>query len=244
MPVRIGGIQPVYLPWLGYFDQMRRVDAFIIADEMPYTSSGWLHRNRVKGPHGACWLNLPARPRREQSIAEVGLDARVPWKAKHLKTLRNFYARGVDAEATLAAFEPVLEQSATRLTAVTIPAIRFLAERLGVRTPIVISSELGLEARYRDRFPERPGPTHRIIAYLDALGATELLEGESGQAYFDLPLFESHGMKVIFHRYAHPVYAQLHGAFLSHMSALDLLLSVGPEHAAAVLASGTLRDVT
>lgn len=242
MPVRIGGIQPVYLPWLGYFDQMRRVDAFIIADEMPYTSSGWLHRNRVKGPNGACWLNLPARPRRGQSIIDVRLDRAVAWKSRHLKTLRNFYARGVGAKATLEELDTVLDPAAERLTSVNVPAIRFLAERLGVRTPILVSSELGLEARYRARFPEQPGPTHRIIAYMEALGATELLEGESGQAYFDVPLFESHGMKVVFHRYQHPVYRQLHGPFLSHMSALDLLLSVGPEEAAAVLAAGTLRD--
>ena len=64
MGVRLGGIQPVYLPWIGYFDQMQRVDVFVIADEMPYSSSGWVHRNRVKGPNGPCWLTLPSRPAR------------------------------------------------------------------------------------------------------------------------------------------------------------------------------------
>ena len=32
MAVRLAGIQPGYLPWLGYFDQMRRVDVFVVAD--------------------------------------------------------------------------------------------------------------------------------------------------------------------------------------------------------------------
>jgi hypothetical protein len=221
---------------------MRRVDAFIIADEMPYTSSGWLHRNRVKGPHGPFWLNLPARPQRGQRINEVRLDAATPWKRRHLKTLRNFYARGASAKATLDALDAVVDPAAERLTAVTIPALRFLAEQLGVRTPTVVSSEMGLERRYQARFPEQPGPTHRIIAYMEALGARELLEGESGQSYFDVPLFESYGMRVVFHRYVHPVYRQLHGPFVSHMSALDLLLSVGREEAAAILAAGALRD--
>jgi hypothetical protein len=239
---RLGGIQPVYLPWLGYFDQMRRVDVFVIADEMPYTTSGWCHRNRVKGPQGPAWLTLPARPRRGQTIRDVALDPSVPWKPRHLKTLRNFYARGVGAGETLAALEAILDQEAPRLVDVSIPTIRFLAERLGIRTPIVVSSDLGLEARYAERFPGHPSPTARIIAYMEALGATELLEGESGQSYFDVALFESAGMRVRFHRYAHPTYSQLHGAFCSHMSALDLLLCVGPERAAEVLASGGLRD--
>src|SRR5262249_18313217 len=88
MPTRIAGIQPGYLPWLGYFDQMRRVDAFIIADEMQFSSSGWAHRNRVRGPDGAHWLTLPARPRPEQRICDVALDPTVPWAKKHLRTLR------------------------------------------------------------------------------------------------------------------------------------------------------------
>jgi len=232
----------VYLPWIGYFDQMRRVDVFVIADEMPYTSSGWVHRNRVKGPHGPSWLTLPARARSGQMIREVELDASIPWRRRHLKTLRNFYARGVESKHTLDLLETVLDQGARRVADVAIASIRFLAERLGMTTPIVISSDLELEARYAERFPGRPGPTHRIIAYMEALGANELLEGESGQSYFDVALFESAGMRVRFHKYNHPVYPQLHGSFLSHMSALDLLLCVGPERAAEVLAAGSLRD--
>ncbi len=242
MGVRLGGIQPVYLPWLGYFDQMQRVDVFVIADEMPYSSSGWLHRNRVKGPNGPQWLTLPARPRHGERIDEVRLAAEVPWLRKHMGTLRHLYARGTDAHETMDALENVLEEGAERLVGVSVPCLRFMIERLGIRTPVVISSELGLEAGYAARFPERPSPTHRIIAYMEALGATELLEGESGQSYFDVPLFESFGMRVRFHRYLHPEYPQLHGPFISHMSALDLLLCSGHERARQVLASGRLRD--
>ena len=242
MAVRLGGIQPVYLPWLGYFDQMQRVDVFVIADEMPYSSSGWVHRNRIKGPNGPRWLTLPARPQRGQAIDRVRLAAGIPWARKHLTTLRHFYARGVDVEETLTALERVLNPTAQRVVEVSIPTIRFLAERLGIRTPILVSSELGLEARYAQRFPDRPGPTHRIVAYMEALGATELLEGESGQAYFDVRLFEACGFRVAFQRYVHPTYPQLHGPFLSHMSALDALLAVGTERARGVLACGRLRD--
>ena len=71
MPTRVAGIQPGYLPWLGYFDQMRRVDAFIIADEMQFSSSGWTHRNRVRGPHGAHWLTCPRDRERGQRICDV-----------------------------------------------------------------------------------------------------------------------------------------------------------------------------
>jgi len=242
LATRIAGIQPGYLPWLGYFDQMLHVDAFLVADELPYSSSGWTHRNRVKGQGGPQWLTLPVRAHQGQAIRDVALDPAVPWQRKHVATLRHLYAAAPAAPKLLDALEAALPARAERLPAASLPTIRLLAERLGITTPILLSSDLGLEARYAARFPDRPGPTHRIIAYLEALGATELVEGEAGKRYFDVPLFEASGMRVHFHHYTHPTYRQLHGAFVSHLSAIDLLLCEGDAAARRILraASGGL----
>jgi WbqC-like protein len=233
--VRVAGIQPGYLPWLGYFDQMRRVDAFIVADEMQFSSGGWAHRNRIRGPQGVHWLTLPARPVRGQAIGEVTLDPAVAWAERHLETLRHFYARSPFAAELLGALAATIDAGATRLVEATMPVIRFLAARFGITTPLVVSSEAGLEARYRAEFPRDGSPTHRIIAFLHALGARELLEGESGQTYLDVPLCEAHGIRVTFHRYTHPTYPQLHEPFVSHLSAIDLLLCCGEREARRVL---------
>jgi hypothetical protein len=238
VPTRIAGIQPGYLPWLGYFDQIRRVDAFLIADEMPFSSSGWAHRNRVRGPEGPHWLTLPGRPEQGQAIRDVPLDPSVPWARKHMKTLRHFYRRSPWARDLLPAIGDLLERPAARLTDASIPLIRFLAGRFGITTPLLVSSDLGLERRYADEFPDRPGPTHRIIAFMKALGARELLEGESGRAYLDVALCEAHGIRVEFHHYEHPVYPQLHAPFVSHLSAVDLLLCAGEADARRILAAG------
>ena len=119
----------------------------------------------------------------------------------------------------------------------SLPIVRWLAERLDVRTPLLVSSALGLERRYRETFPDVPGPTHRIIAFMKAVGATELLEGETGRSYLDVDLCTSHGIRVEFQHYAHPVYRQLHEPFVSHLSALDLLLACGEDEARRVLRS-------
>jgi hypothetical protein len=238
VPERIAGIQPGYLPWLGYFDQMLRVDAFLVADELPFSSSGWTHRNRVKAPGGPRWLTLPARPRRGAAIAEVPLAAHTSWARKHVSTLRHLYARSPAAAPLLGELAKVLDPTETRLSPVSTATIRWLAALLDVRTPILVSSQLGLEARYRERFPDRPGPTRRIVAYLEALGAKTLVEGAAGRAYLDQTLFAAHGLRVLFQDYAHPCYPQLHGPFVSHLSALDLVLCVGPDEARRVLRAG------
>ena len=186
---------------------------------------------------GARWLTLPARPQSGQLICEVPLDAAVPWQRKHLASLRHLYAKAAPAAEILDGLESAFPQDASRINDASFATIRFLAERLGVATPILVSSELGLEARFRAQFPEGGGPTLRIVAYLEALGATELIEGASGRDYFDVPLFERHGLRVHFQHYEHPHYAQLHGDFVSHLSAIDLLLCEGEDAARRVLRS-------
>lgn len=233
--IRVAGIQPGYLPWLGYFDQMRRVDTFIVADEMQFSSSGWTHRNRVRGPRGAHWLTLPARPAHGQRICDVPLDPDSPWAHKHLTTLRHFYGRSSFAEAVLSSIEPTLQRPNARMVDVSIPLIRFLADRLGITTPIVVSSERGLEQHYDEEFAADRGPTQRIIAFMKALGANELLEGASGRTYLDLALCQRHGIRVVFQDFAHPVYPQLDEPFVSHLAALDLLLSVGEDEARRIV---------
>jgi hypothetical protein len=235
VPARIAGIQPGYLPWLGYFDQMRRVDAFIVADEMQFSSSGWAHRNRVRGPHGPVWLTLPARPTLGQRIRDVPLDPTVPWTAEHLQRLRHFYGRSPHAPDLLAGLAETFDPTAPGLVGAALPSFRWMAAQLGISTPLVVSSEVGLERRYREMFPGEPGPTHRIIAFLKALGGDVLLEGASGRDYLDVALCEAHGIRVEFQHYTHPTYPQLHEPFVSHLSALDLLLCVGPAEARRVL---------
>ena len=46
-------LQPGYLPWLGFFDQMRRADVFVYYDDVQFDKHGWRNRNRIKTPTGA-----------------------------------------------------------------------------------------------------------------------------------------------------------------------------------------------
>lgn len=54
-------LQPSYLPWLGFFDQMRRSDVFVYYDDVQFDKHGWRNRNRIKSPTGPVWLTVPIR---------------------------------------------------------------------------------------------------------------------------------------------------------------------------------------
>ncbi len=83
---------------------------------------------------------------------------------------------------------------------------------------MVLASELGVSAT---------DPTGRLVALCRAVGGDTYLAGRDGVAYMDLAQFAAAGIAVRCQQYTHPVYRQQHGAFVTHLSALDLLFNEG-----------------
>jgi hypothetical protein len=219
-------LQPGYLPWLGYFDLMHKADVFVHYDDVQFDKHGWRNRNRVKGPKGPVWLTVPVRHsgRSGQSILDVEIDDGQDWRRKHISTLSQLYARAPFLPATLPRLQEILERPCRRLVELDLAIVGWLAAELGITTPCHRASALGIAG---DR-------NERLINVCRHFGATRYLSGNSAQAYLDVARFRAGGIDVAWHDYAHPTYAQLHGAFVPYLSVLDLLLNVGGASLAAL----------
>lgn len=221
-------LQPGYLPWLGFFDQLRRADVFVYYDDVQYDKHGWRNRNRIKTQSGPLWLTVPVRHggHGRQRILDVEIDPRTSWAYKHVASVRQAYAKAPFVGRYLPALEELLERSWERLVDVDIACVALMAEWLGLHTPIERSSALDVDG-------ER---SERLVNICRHFGASTYLSGDAARSYLDLPLLERSGLRVEWQQYRHPVYPQLHGDFVSHLSALDLLFNCGDE--AALIAFG------
>ena len=45
--MKLGIMQPYFLPYIGYFQLIASVDKFVIYDNIKYTKKGWINRNRM-----------------------------------------------------------------------------------------------------------------------------------------------------------------------------------------------------
>jgi hypothetical protein len=213
-------LQPGYLPWLGYFDQMQRADIFTHLDDVQFDKHGWRNRNQVKGPKGANWLTVPVlhSGRFGQPVMEVEIDYRRDWPRKHLTSLRQFYARAPFVDAVLSQLSPLLERRWDRLVDLDLAVVEWLARTLGISTPCFRASQLGITGERSDR----------LLSLCRHFGATRYLSGSAARDYLDVEKFSKGGVEVIWQDYVHPVYRQQHGAFVSYLSTIDLLLNEGP----------------
>ena len=210
--------QPQYLPWLGYFDKMRRADVFCFLDNVQYKKNDWQNRNRIKTAQGWQWLTVPVHYRFPQKINEVTINNAVKWKNKHLQALISNYNRAPFFKEFLDIFELVYSENWESLSDLNI----FLIKRL--RTALGLQQRQAVKA---SDFELREDPTDRLIDICKALKADTYLSGQDGTVYMDLERFKQSGIRVVVQDFKHPVYPQVFQEFQSHMSIVDLLFNCG-----------------
>lgn len=231
--MRIVILQPSYLPWLGYFDQMFKSDVFVVYDDVQYDKNGWRNRNRIKTSQGPQWLTVPVltRGRNFPLNREVEINNTLSWQTKHLKSIVQNYMKAPFFDQHMGQVEDILKRAWRFLIDLDMAFIHMLVERLGLRTKICLSSDL--------RIPKME-KTERLVAICRYLGADTFLEGDAGRDYIDESSFKEAGIQLEFHEYRHPVYRQLYEDFVPYMSVIDLLFNHGEDSLKILTHQGTI----
>ncbi len=227
--MRIAIMQPTYLPWLGYFELIDSCDLFIFLDDVQFVRKSWHQRNKIKTPNGELLLTVPVltKGKLEQQIKDVGINNDLPWRSKHLGSIKNNYQRAPFYKKYIGFVEDIYSREYTDLLTVNMALIEFIKEQLGVKTKTMLSSQLKVAG---DR-------TGKIVNICKACRADTLYDAKGAADILDLDLFKANGIEIIFQDYKHPTYNQIHGDFIPYLSALDLLLNVG-EKSLEVIRSG------
>lgn len=214
--------QPTYLPWLGYFDLIDQVDVLVILDSVQFEKRSWQQRNRIKMPAGLQWLTVPVAVggRRGQLIDQVEILDRQFWR-KHLRSVELNYRRAPFFEEYFDEFSATLECSAgLRLVDLNVRLIKWFMTLLGIGTPLLFASQLGLGGKRTELLAN-------ICSYV---GASTYLSPIGSAVYLleELETLESRSIEVLFHNYEHPRYQQLFPPFVPYASVIDLLFNEGP----------------
>ena len=217
-------LQPSYIPWRGYFDQISRADLFIFYDDVQYDKHGWRNRNQIKTAQGRQWLTIPvhsAGVTQGVPIKAVKIDWSKPWAKNHWKSLSMSYARAPFFQQYAGVIEPFYQRQDFFLADFTIDLTIALAGQLGISsTRFMRSSSLeGIDGQ----------KTGRLIQILKKVGTSHYISGPSARDYIEQDQFEAAGITLEYVQYDYPEYAQLHPPFEPQVSALDLLFMTGPE---------------
>ncbi len=217
-------LQPSYIPWRGYFHQIRKADVFVFYDDVAYDKHGWRNRNRIKTPSGPAWLTIPVLTRGSLTnltpIDEMRICWNRDWATKHWKAITQSYRKAPHFGTYSADLEKRYASRPEMLADFTIDLTVLLSKMLGIDgTRFVRSSTLGVSGR----------KTERLLEVLRAVGATHYISGPSARDYLDEALLASAGITLEYMTYDYPAYDQPYPPFEPSVSVLDLLFAVGPD---------------
>ena len=217
--MKVGILQPGYLPWLGFFEQVHRCDIFVLYDDVQFDKNSWRNRNRIKTPDGPLWLTVPVshRGHTSQTLLETKITENKRWPRKHLNSLKTYYGKATHWNRYSEGLAEIYEREWSFLVDLDIALITYLLQELGITTRILRSSELGVSG----------DKTDRLVSICNALKAHTFYEGAAGRGYIETEKFDRAGITLEFQDYQHPLYPQLYGEFIPYLSVIDLMFNCG-----------------
>lgn len=216
--------QPGYLPYLGFFKKIQTSDIFVYLDDVQYERGDFDNRNKIRTFQGEMFLTVPVYNKFGQKLNEVKIVNTEDWGKKHRMTIKMNYQKAPYFEKYWNQIEQILSNKWDNLIDLNFVLIEYIKSELNLTTKTVKSSELIIDSTGSDK----------LLQICKRLGATTYISGELGKSYLDEKIFSDSGIKIMYEKFHHPIYKQIHGDFMPQMSIIDLLFNEG-ENAKQIL---------
>ena len=214
--MKLGIMQPYFMPYIGYFQLMKAVDKYVVYDDVNYIKGGWANRNHIliNAEKEMFTVTLQkASPNKLFNEIVIGDDFK-----KLMKTLQMNYSRAINFDQTMVLMERIISFPNKQLAVFIANSFREILSYLSVETEILMSSEIPKDNSLRGK--------DKIIQICEILGADTYYNAVGGKNLYDQEEFREHGITLNFVDSLPQVYSQLHTReFVSGLSMIDVLMN-------------------
>jgi len=191
--IRVGIMQPYFLPYLGYFQLIQKCDVFVLYDDIQFTKKGWISRNYLGSESSLPWaVSIPTLAAKTETLIRDKVIAPEYKPQSIMARVDNNYQNGVrirKSEREL--LHSILDNSEKNLFQFLKHSIVKTAKFLDLNnTQFVISSDIGDFTHLKSE--------SKVLAILSELKAKSYLNPVSGQHLYDSEHFLSAGIKLEF----------------------------------------------
>lgn len=219
--------QPMFLPWIGIFEQIAAGDIFVHYDDAQFPQGrSFCSRVQLKAEEGTRWLSVPVKRTGKQLIKDVKIDQSKDWKQSHLGLFQHCYRQAQFFDLAMDLLESVYAYEGELLSDFCIFGIEKIANFLKLESSFTLSSSY--------RFTS--SSTQRLLELLTAQQAEIYITGHGAKNYLDHELLESQGINVKYMDYSLKGYGQLYGGFTPYVSVIDLIANTGETASDYILA--------
>lgn len=233
--MKLGIMQPYFLPYIGYWQLINAVDEYVICDDVNFIRHGWINRNRMLINNEPRLFNiqmLSASPNKLINQIEMSQDN--IWKEKLLKTIKYCYSKAPYYKEVYPIIQDIIMCNESNLSKYIEYSIRIICKYLNINTKIIISSSLNKNNELKGQ--DRP------IHICKILGATEYYNAIGGQELYSYKDFQDNGIKLRFLEADKIEYKQYSSDFIPNLSILDVMMFNSVEEINIMLNQYTLKS--
>lgn len=214
--MKLGIMQPYFLPYIGYFQLIGAVDSFVVYDNIKYTKKGWINRNRLllNGSDDAFSLPLKKGSDSLDIVEREISDSFDP--VSMLNQFRGVYRKAPHFAPTYKLLEAILGQSTRNLFQYLRGSIEKCCEHLGITTKIIVSSSVAIDHSLKAQ--------DKVIAICEALQAHVYINAIGGVGLYKPESFGRRGVELKFIRSREISYPQFGAPFVPWLSIVDVLM--------------------
>jgi hypothetical protein len=217
--VKLGIMQPYFLPYLGYWQLIKAVDKYVVYDNVTYIKGGWINRNNlmVSGERKMFTVSLKgASSFKLINEVEIGDSFH-----KLLGLVQANYAKAPYFNDVKKLLEDMVSFEPRVLSEFITNSMKIIMEYLCIDTEILISSNLLLHTEMKGK--------DKVIKICEHLGADTYYNAIGGQELYSKAEFAEHGIELRFLKTNLRPYAQQKCDFVPGLSVLDLLMFNSPK---------------
>ena len=214
--LRVGIMQPYFLPYVGYFQLIQSVDVFIVYDNIQYTKKGWINRNRMLQNGKDVLFSIPlAKDSDYLAVCDRKISTDFN-RDKLLSQVSGAYRPAPYFQQTFPLIEQIVRREEQNLFLYIHHSIVKVCEHLGLTTKIKLSSQIAIDHELRSQ--------DKVLALCRAEGAAVYVNAIGGTALYSSNRFQEEGVALKFIDSKPLIYTQFDSEFIPNLSILDVLM--------------------
>lgn len=218
--MKVGIMQPYFLPYLGYWQLMNAVDTYVIYDNIEFTKNSWIRRNRILSSGTDKMFSLPLKKDSDYlDVRDRYLDETYDSERKKLVNLiANSYKKAPMFETVFPIIKDIIEYPDQNLFSYIYYSVERIREYLGIRSNLVVSSTINIDWDLKGK--------DKVLAICKYFGADEYYNSINGVPLYE-PFrgeFEAAGIELCFPKMRDIAYPQFKNEFVPYLSIIDVMM--------------------
>lgn len=210
----LGNQQPYLFPYIGYWQLIKHVDIYVIADNMQYIKKGFINKNYILSNNKSHRFTLETEGVNLGKLINqinVGNNAK-----KILKTIYHSYSKAPYFHDVYPILENILLNNEKNLAKYVSYSIESIANYLKINTKFIIESDLNIDSYLSAQ--------QGIINICKIFDANQYINAIGGQKLYNKNDFLDNSIELSFLKTEEIIYKQFNHEFISNLSIIDIMM--------------------